>query len=61
MVGIVIPLVVLQIRRSHERFLTWGEVAKYRLRRARRSRPTTPSYFRYELSKIVRQLVSRLK
>src|SRR5204863_5637468 len=34
MVGIVIPLVVLQIRRAHERFLTWGEVAKYRLRRA---------------------------
>jgi hypothetical protein len=30
MVGIVIPLVVLQIRRAHERFLTWGEFAKYR-------------------------------
>src|SRR5436190_10810908 len=60
MVGIVIPLVVLQIRRAHERFLTWGEVAKYRLRRARRSHPTTPSYFRYQLSKIVRQFVSRL-
>src|SRR5207248_9171677 len=60
MVGIVIPVVVLQIRRAHERFLTSGEVAKYPLRPARRSRATTPSYFRYELSKIVRELVTRL-